>query len=100
MAGNETVFQRVERCVRKFALATGHDVAPLNERTDLARGLGLSSDEGLDLVLDLCDEFEFDFPRKFNPVVDDTGRRGRRLGELVSRIQELLRAAEVIHGTR
>ena len=98
MSSNESIRQRVERCVRKFASGSGHDAANLDDQTDLARGLGMSSDEGLDLVLDLCEEFHFDFPRDFNPVVHDTGKRGRRLGELVHRVEGMLSGKEVTHG--
>ncbi len=99
MSSNESIRQRVERCVRKFATSTGHDAAKLDDQTDLARGLGLSSDEGLDLVLDLCEAFDFDFPRDFNPVVHETGKRGRRLGELINKVEQLLSGKEVTHGT-
>lgn len=98
MPSNESIRERVERCVQKFASSSGHDAAKLDDQTDLARGLGLSSDEGLDLVLDLCDEFHFDFPRDFNPVVHDTGKRGRRLGELVNKVEGMLSGKEVTHG--
>jgi hypothetical protein len=48
------------------------------------RDLGLSSDEGVDFVLDLCEEFKFDFPKDFNPFVHGSGCRGRKLGEMVN----------------
>ncbi len=97
---SESIRQRVERCVQKFALSAGHDAAKLDDQTDLASGLGLSSDEGLDLVLDLCEEFEFNFPQDFNPVVHDTGRRGRRLGELVRKVEVMLDDKEVANEAR
>ncbi|MFN0132736.1 MAG: hypothetical protein ACKVW3_09445 [Phycisphaerales bacterium] len=100
MSSNESIRQRVERRVEKFASSARHESVKLDEQTDLARGLGLSSDEGLDLVLDLCEEFDFDFPRDFNPVVHDTGRRGRRLGELVHSVEQMLSGKEVTHGAR
>lgn len=98
MSNSESVRQRVERCVRKFAVTAGHSADRLDDQTDLARGLGLSSDEGLDLVLDLCEEFDFDFPRDFNPVVHETGTRGRRLGELILKVEAMVSGKEVIHG--
>lgn len=100
MSNSQSVRERVERCVRNFAFSTGHSAAALDDQTDLARGLGLSSDEGLDLVLDLCEEFNFDFARDFNPVVHDTGRRGRRLGELVRLVEQMVRDKEVANETR
>lgn len=97
MNSDESVRDRVVRCVGKFARDVGHDSSSLDDDTDLARGLGLSSDEGLDLVLDLCEEFEFEFPKDFNPVVHDTGHRGRRLGELVQRVASLVGKKEFDH---
>lgn len=98
MPSSESVRQRVERCVRRFAVSAGHSADGLGDQTDLARGLGLTSDEGLDLVLDLCEEFDFDFPRDFNPVVHETGRRGRRLGELILKLEAMVSSKEVTHG--
>lgn len=100
MSNSQSVRERVERCVQSFASSTGHPAAALDDQTDLASGLGLSSDEGLDLVLDLCDEFNFDFPPDFNPVVHDTGRRGRRLGELVQLVERMVHGKEVTNETR
>ncbi len=99
MLNEESTQARVERCLRKFAAECGHEVLALGEKTDLARGLGLTSDEGLDLVLDLCEEFAFDFPHDFNPVVHDSGKRGRRMGELVREIEKMLTSKEVHHGS-
>jgi hypothetical protein len=98
MPGSQHVRQQVEECVRKFATSAGRDANQLNDATDLAKGLGLSSDEGLDLVLDLCAAFQFDFPHDFNPVVHETGRRGRRLGELILKVEQMLRDKEVTNG--
>ncbi len=99
MSTSESIRQQVERCVRKFAASAGHDADQLDDQTDLARGLGLSSDEGLDLVLDLCEVFDFDFPRDFNPVVHESGKRGRRMGELIVKVEQMLSGKEVIRGT-
>jgi len=98
MSNNESVRKRVERCLRRFAISAGHDTPLVDDGTDLAGGLGLTSDEGLDLVLDLCEEFAFDFPRDFNPVVHESGRRGRRFGELVQAVQLLVGRKEVQNG--
>jgi len=94
MPSSELTRQKVELCVRKFAASTGGEPNLLDDQTDLAAGLGLSSEDGLDLVLDLCEAFEFDFPPDFNPVVHETGRRGRRLGELIESVEQLLREKE------
>jgi len=100
MPNHESTRERVKRCLRKFSGDSGHTVPVLDEQTDLARGLGLTSDEGLDLVLDLCEEFAFDFPRDFNPVVHESGKRGRRLGELVREVEKMTSGREVHHGGR
>jgi acyl carrier protein len=86
--------QKVSDCLRKFLKSAGHEVPPLSDKTDLHLDLGLTSDEGLDLVLDLCELFEVNFPEDFNPVVHESGRRGMRLGELVHRVAEFLQSQE------
>lgn len=98
MSRSESIRQQVERCVKKFAACSGHNADQLDDQTDLARGLGLSSDEGLDLVLDLCEQFDFDFPHDFNPVVHESGRRGRRMAELILMVEQMLGGKEVTRG--
>jgi len=75
---------RVRHCLAKFAKAAGREWPEMALDADLVIGLGMSSDEGLELVLDLCEEFKRDFPLNFNPVVHESGKRGRRLGELIT----------------
>jgi len=81
-------------CLRRFLESTGRAAVELSDRIHLMRDLGLSSDEGIDFVLDLCDEFEFDFPADFNPFVHESGRRGRRLGEMVNAVISFVPAKE------
>ncbi len=84
--------EKVEGCLRRFLDSSGRAAVTFDDQTDLVRTLGLSSDEGLDLVLDLCDEFAFEFPGSFNPVVDDKGQRGRKVGELIQAVAGYLRS--------
>jgi len=75
--------ETVLNCLRQFLSSTGRPNVALTESTHLINDLGLTSDEGVDFVLDLCEAFGFDFPQDFNPFVHDDGRRGRRLGEMI-----------------
>lgn len=86
---------RVMACLRRFLDTSGRQGEEFTTRSNLATGLGLTSDEGLDLVLDLCEEFDFDFPRDFNPVVHPSGTRGNGIHELVANVRHYLDAAKV-----
>lgn len=55
--------------------------------TDLINEVGFTSLQGLEFVLDLCDEFEFEFPTDFNPFVDDERRRGQTFDGLVKAVE-------------
>jgi hypothetical protein len=95
MSANSECGAKVTACLRKFLASTGRAKLTFDGRTDLIRDLGLTSDEGVDFVLDLCDSFEFEFPSDFNPFVHDDGRRGRRLDEMVGVVERLLPVVEV-----
>jgi hypothetical protein len=84
--------EKVLNCLREFLENSGLRGAEFNERTNLIRGLGLKSDQGVDFVLDLCDVLEFEFPKDFNPFVHSNGRRGRRVGEMLDAIDSLISA--------
>jgi acyl carrier protein len=56
--------------------------------------VGLTSDDGVNLVLDLCTEFGIELPVDFNAVVHDNGSRERTFGELVNRVGGFLKAKE------
>lgn len=86
---------RIIECIGRFLDSCGRETAQLGNRTNLASGLGLSSDEGLDLVLDLCEEFDFDFPNEFNPVVHRDGKRGNTVNELTHEVHRYMAAAGV-----
>lgn len=75
--------------------SSGRSDQPISETTNLHSDLGLSSDEGLDFVLELCDEFDVEFPPDYNPVVHRDRRRGNNVAELAADVQRMLKAAEV-----
>ncbi len=95
MTQSKNVERKVSDCLERFLVSSGKPVEPLTHRTNLHAGLGLSSDEGLDFLLDLCEEFSFEFPHDFNPVIHRTGNRGNSFGELVTDIEKYLAAAGV-----
>lgn len=90
MAAASACREKILRCLGDFLESTGRQNVVLYDNTHLTRGLGLSSDEGVDFVLDLCRAFAFDFPKSFNPFVHDDGRRGRRIHEMVAAIAACL----------
>ncbi|MBX3356446.1 MAG: hypothetical protein KF724_12190 [Phycisphaeraceae bacterium] len=90
MATDPECRQRVISTLEAFLRSTGREGVTLSDTTNLHADLGMASDEGLDLVLDLCEAFDFDFPHDFNPVVHESGRRGRRVGELIAAIEACL----------
>jgi hypothetical protein len=77
--------ERVRSCLREFLQSTGR-TGEFADSTYLTRDLGLKSDEGVDFVLDLCDEFKREFPGDFNPFVHPSGRRGLRVVEMISAV--------------
>lgn len=58
-----------------------------NASTKLHTDCGLKSDDGVNLVLDLCEEFQIDLPPDFNATVHDNGLRERTFGELTTIIE-------------
>ena len=82
----EQVKSRVVEDLHKLLSET----VPIDDATDPITGLGLDSDDGLDFACDISEELGFHFPDDKNPFVDDTGRRGRRLGEIVDLIMPML----------
>ena len=87
------VRQTVLTCLKQFLGSTDRTGRDFNDKTNLITGLGLTSDEGVDFVLELCDAFGFHFPNDFNPFVLDNGKRGRRVGEMISAVASHLSTA-------
>ena len=82
--------------VRAHVLQSLHEVlgeenaVDINDQTDPIRGLGLNSDDGLDFACALSEKLNYDIPDKVNPLVDDSRRRPRRVGEIVDLMCKLL----------
>jgi hypothetical protein len=95
MSGITVVHDRVLGRLREFLVTTGRESPVIEDRTHLMNTLSLSSDEGIDFVLDLCDEFAVEFPMDFNPFVHESGQRGRRFGEMVHAVELYLASSEV-----
>ena len=79
-----SVRSTVRRCLRAFLDSTGRASEEFGDKTNLIRGLGLSSDEGVDFVLDLCEALHVDLPQDFNPFIHESGRRGLSVSEMIT----------------
>ncbi len=53
----------------------------------------VSSDEGVDFVLGLCEALHVELPEDFNPFVHESGRRGLRVSEMMSRVENFVSQA-------
>lgn len=94
----KTVEERVRCQLGGFILNSGVRDVEIHATTDLIKDAGLTSLQGLEFVLDLCDEFNFDFPAVFNPFVDDERRRGQTLDGLVKAIERHLASEGASNG--
>lgn len=88
--GDNSVRTSVHTCLRNFLDSTGRTTVDFGADSNLVDDLGLSSDEGVDFVLDLCSAIGVELPHDFNPFINDTGRRGCRVAEMVSRVEQLV----------
>ena len=95
MPASKQTHDRVQELFQDFLDSTGRVGVKIHDDMHFKNDLGLSSDEGVDFALDLCDGFKTEFPLDFNPFVADTGRRFRKLKDLVEAVEDLLSAAEV-----
>ncbi len=91
---------RIRRQLTTFAAKSGITDMVLRPTTNLLKDFGFSSLQGLEFVLDLCDEFGLDFPSDFNPFVNDEGRRGRTYQELITVVETHLASQGVSHGEK
>ena len=93
------VAQTVRKAVLEFFHSLGRDVGEINDDTNLIRGTGASSDEGVDFAIDLSDVIGVEVPHDFNPFVHPSGERGMKLRELVEHCEQFLAAKKgVTHG--
>jgi len=82
-----TIEKRVRRQLRDFLVKSDIRDVEICATTDLMKDAGLTSLQGVEFVLDLCDEFDFNFPMDFNPFFDDERRRGQTFNGLVKAVE-------------
>lgn len=90
MRAIRTVEERIRQQLRSFLLKSDIQDVEIRPSTDLIKDIGLTSLQGLEFVLDLCEEFDFNFPTDFNPFVDDERRQGQTLHGLVKAVERHL----------
>jgi acyl carrier protein len=100
MQEQNTVEERVRRQMGKFLRKSGISDIELLATTDLIKEVGLTSLQGLEFVLDLCDEFEHEFPADFNPFVDDERRQGQTFDGLVKAIERQVASEGASNGKK
>jgi len=88
------IYRRVTVIIEGYLSAVGQDCPRLVPSTNLVRDTGLSSDDGVNLVLDLCTEFDISLPEDFNAIVHDDGKRDRTFDELVTCVATLANTQE------
>lgn len=97
MQKDQTVEERVREQLTAFLRKSEKQDVSLVGDINLIDDLGFKSREGLEFVLDLCDEFNFEFPTDFNPFVDDVKRRGQTFSGLVRAIETQLAKQGDVH---
>lgn len=88
------VRRRVSAVIERYISASGYECPRLRPSTKLMRDAGLSSDDGVNVVLDLCTEFAISLPVDFNATVHDNGKRDRTFNELVVCIKTFINEKE------
>lgn len=73
---------RVKSVIRGFLEMNDRECPILSDDTKLHQQAGLSSDEGVCIVLELSSEFGVEIPDDFNAVVHENGQRSRTVAEL------------------
>jgi acyl carrier protein len=100
MREEKTIEERIRRQLGSFLLKSDIQGAEVRANTDLIKETGLTSLQGLEFVLELCDEFDFDFPTDFNPFVDDERCQGQTFRGLVKKIERHLADGGVTNGKK
>jgi acyl carrier protein len=100
MRETKTIEERVRQQLSSFLSKSGIRDVKIRATTDLIRDAGLTSLQGLEFVLDLCDEFDFDFPVNFNPFVDDERRRGHTFDGLIKAVERHLASEGASNGKK
>ena len=89
---HQNVRANVEQVLRDFFTTKGQKLVPISSDLNMIADLGLKSDEGIDLALDLEDCFNIEISHELNPIVHKDGHRGVTFGELVTTIEGLIEA--------
>jgi len=84
--------EKIKKALVDFFGSLGREISPINDETDLLRGTGASSDEGVDFVLDMVDLLGVEVPHDFNPFVHSSGTRGMKFSELVEHAERFVAA--------
>ncbi|MCI0631250.1 MAG: hypothetical protein L0Y44_11425 [Phycisphaerales bacterium] len=83
-----------------FFESLDREIPDLRDESDLLTDTEASSDEGVDFAIDLSDALGVEVPNDFNPFVHESGRRGRKFGELVHWAERFVsNTKESSHGT-
>lgn len=100
MQKTKTVEERIRRQLGNFLLRSDIRDVEIRATTDLIKDTGLTSLQGLEFVLELCDEFDFNFSADFNPFVDDERRRGQTFHGLVKVVERHLATEGASNGKK
>lgn len=84
----------VKSALVEFFRGLGRDIEELDDETDLIKGTGATSDEGVDFAIDLSDALGVNVPNNFNPFVHPSGHRAMKLRELIEYASRLKRGAK------
>lgn len=76
--------------LNRFLQSWGHDVSVVNDDTNLIKDTGAESDEGVYFAIELSDLLGEEVPLNFNPFLHPSGRRGMKVGELVTWATEFM----------
>jgi len=87
---NTSIQEKVRQCLRSYLDSTGRTGNEFSDNTDLVQGLGLSSDEGVDFALDLCEVLQVSLPDDFNPFIHESGHHGLQVSEMTSIVDNLV----------
>jgi len=88
----EQVQLQLRNALNDFLDTIGRDTTVIDDETDLICDLGLESDQGLDLVLDLETVLGVGLPADFNPIVHPSGTRGMKFRELAEWVHKHMSA--------
>lgn len=100
MYSMKSIEDRVREKLLSYLAHTDNPKVEFSSTTNLLDGIGLTSREGMEFVLDLCDEFEFEFPANFNPFVDDQLHQGQTFDGMVKAVLQHLSSNGVSHGKK